>query len=62
MPFQEPGCLPFQGFISEVMDLIGTQPGAAEILVKRVQPLRFAAVGGPEKYAEVFLGLNSMFH
>lgn len=58
----DPNAMPLEEFISEVMDLIGTQPGAAEILVKRVQPLRFAAVGGPEKYAEVFLGLNSMFH
>lgn len=58
----DPNAMPLDEFISEVMDLLATHPGASEILVKRVQPLRFASVGGQENYDEVFLGLNSMFH
>ena len=58
----DPRAMPLDEFISEVMSILATQPGATEILVKRVEPLRFAAVGGPEKYADVFQGLNSMMH
>lgn len=58
----DPRAMPLEEFISEVMEILTTQPGATEILVKRVEPLRFSAVGGPEKYAEVFQGLNSMMH
>ena len=58
----DPRAMPLQEFISEVMEILSTQPQATEILVKRVEPLRFSAVGGPEKYAEVFQGLNSMMH
>lgn len=58
----DPRAMPLGEFISEVMDIITNQPEATEILVKRVEPLRFSAVGGPEKYQEVFQGLNSMMH
>lgn len=58
----DPRAMPLEEFIAEVMEILASQPGASEILVKRVEPLRFAASGGPEKYAEVFQGLNSMFH
>ncbi len=54
--------MPLGEFISEVMEILATQPSKTEILVKRVEPLRFSASGGPEKYAEVFQGLNSMMH
>jgi uncharacterized oxidoreductase len=59
---EDPRAMPLEEFISEVMEILTNQPQAAEILVKRVEPLRFAAVGGPEKYGEVFQGLNSMMH
>ena len=58
----DPRAMQLEDFISEVMDILTKQPGATEILVKRVEPLRFSAAGGPEKYAEVFHGLNSMIH
>jgi uncharacterized oxidoreductase len=58
----DPRAMPLEEFIAEVMEILSTQPEASEILVKRVEPLRFAAVGGPEKYAQVFHGLNSMIH
>jgi len=58
----DPRAMPLEDFISEVMEILTTQPGATEILVKRVEPLRFAAAGGAGKYAELFAGLNSMIH
>ncbi|MES2439420.1 MAG: SDR family oxidoreductase [Verrucomicrobiota bacterium] len=58
----DPRAMPLGEFISEVMDILTNQPRATEILVKRVEPLRFSFVGGPEKYAGVFQGLNSMMH
>ncbi|GAA5115847.1 SDR family oxidoreductase [Luteolibacter yonseiensis] len=58
----DPRAMPLEEFITEVMDILTTQPSAAEVLVKRVEPLRFSMVGGPEKYAEIFQGLNSMQH
>lgn len=58
----DPRAMPLDEFVTEVMDILTNQSEAKEILVKRVEPLRFALVGGPEKYAEVFNGLNSMTH
>ena len=58
----DPVAMPLGEFISEVMEILTTQPGADEVLVKRVQPLRFSSMGGPEKYDEIFQGLNSMVH
>jgi uncharacterized oxidoreductase len=58
----DPRAMPLEEFITEVMEILTTRPDATEILVKRVQPLRFSFVGGPEKYVEVFQGLNSMMH
>lgn len=58
----DPRAMPLEEFITEVMDILTNRPEAKEILVKRVEPLRFSFVGGPEKYAEVFTGLNSMTH
>ena len=52
----DPRAMPLKEFIAEVMEIFRTQPGAAEICVERVKPLRFAAEGG--HYDSVFLGLN----
>jgi uncharacterized oxidoreductase len=54
----DPGAMPLREFVTEVMAILRTQPKVAEILVKRVHPLRFAASEGPEKYAAVFRELN----
>ena len=51
--------MPLGQFISEVMDIVRTQPDVTEILVKRVHPLRFAAGEGAEKYAAVFEEMNA---
>ncbi len=55
----DPRAMPLGEFIAEVMDILGTQPQATEILVKRVEPLRFSAAGGQENYQRVFAGLNA---
>lgn len=55
----DPNAMPLDEFINETMQLLTTQPDAAEILVKRVYPLRFAAEQGREKYEEFFKQFNS---
>jgi uncharacterized oxidoreductase len=54
----DPTAMPLQQFIAEVMDILSTQPNAAEVLVNRVHPLRFAAANGAEKYEAVVRELN----
>jgi short-subunit dehydrogenase involved in D-alanine esterification of teichoic acids len=47
---------PLKKFIAEVMEILKTQPAAAEICVESGMPLRFAAESG--RYGAVFQGLN----
>jgi uncharacterized oxidoreductase len=54
----DPRAMPLNDYIAEVIDIIKTQPNAAEILVERVKPLRFAEQGGPEKYEAFFKQFN----
>ena len=54
----DPAAMPLGEFISEVMGILRSDPEVAEILVKRVQPLRFAASGGPEKYQALYQEMN----
>ena len=56
----DPRAMPLGAFIAEVMELLQNQPDAAEINVKNVYPLRFAADGGQENYAQVFRQVNQM--
>ncbi|WP_216318384.1 SDR family oxidoreductase [Deinococcus aestuarii] len=56
----DPGAMPLGEFIEEVMDLLETSPNAAEILVERVKPLRFAEVDG--NYDAVFGQMNASAH
>lgn len=55
---KDPAAMPLGEFISEVMGILKSDPSAAEILVKRVHPLRFAASGGPEKYQAFYQEMN----
>jgi uncharacterized oxidoreductase len=55
---QDPRAMPLDEFITEVMEILKTQPEMTEICVKRVYPLRFAAEQGREKYDERFQGFN----
>jgi uncharacterized oxidoreductase len=50
--------MPLQDFISDVMQILNTQPDVTEVLVDRVLPLRNCAVGGQEKYQAIFKQLN----
>jgi uncharacterized oxidoreductase len=55
---KDPRAMPLAEFITEVMEILKTQPEAKEICVKRVYPLRFAAEQGQGKYEEQFRGFN----
>ena len=50
--------MPLDEFITEVMQILETQPSAIEICVQRVKPLRFAAES--DNYEAVFRGLQAM--
>lgn len=54
----DPRAMPLKDFIAEVIHILQTQPNAAEILVERVKPLRFAEAAGPEKYTAFFNQFN----
>ena len=53
----DPAAMPLADFTNEVMALLETQPEAAEIIVERCKPLRFAEATG--SFAQVFAGLNA---
>lgn len=54
----DPRAMPLAEFIDETMQLLETQPDAAEILVQRVHRQRFAAEGGQAAYQELFAQIN----
>jgi uncharacterized oxidoreductase len=54
----DPRAMPLQDYLTETIELLKTQPSAAEILVERVKPLRFAASNGQEKYDAFFKQFN----
>ena len=45
-------------YLAETIEIIKTQPNATEVLVERVNPLRFAASTGEEKYNAFFKQFN----
>jgi uncharacterized oxidoreductase len=52
----DPNAMPLQDYITEVMGILKTVPDAAEILVERVKPLRFAERG--DNYQAFFKKFN----
>lgn len=42
----DPNAMPLDEFITEVMDILSSQPTAEEVVVERCKPLRFAAENG----------------
>ena len=54
----DPRAMPLADFLNEVIEILKTQPNANEILVERVQPLRFAVENGQEKYEAFFQSFN----
>ncbi len=55
----DPRAMPLADFVSEVMDILTNQPEAKEILVKKVQPLRFAGDFNAEKFDQFFEQFNA---
>lgn len=55
----DPNAMPLADFISETVALIDAPPASGEILVKRVEPLRWAEKNG--NYDQIFGGLNGQF-
>lgn len=49
--------LPLDDYVDETMSLLASQPGATEILVERVKPLRFSEVNGA--YEQAIAMVNS---
>jgi uncharacterized oxidoreductase len=54
----DPRAMPLKDYVAETIDIIKTRPNAAEIIVERVKPLRFAASNGQEKYDAFFQQFN----
>jgi uncharacterized oxidoreductase len=52
----DPRAMPLDLYIAEVMDILKSQPGAAEICVERAKTFRFAAESG--HYESIFRGFN----
>lgn len=58
----DPNAMPLDEFITEVMDILQSQPDAEEICVKRVYPLRFAGEPDQKKYDAFFQQFNERMH
>jgi len=50
----DPNAMPLRDFISEVMEILKSDPHVEEVLVKRVLPHRYAAEHGRENYDAFF--------
>jgi uncharacterized oxidoreductase len=53
---EDPRAMPLADFLTEVMQVLKTQPNVTEVCVERVKPLRFAAESG--KFNATFQSLN----
>ena len=56
----DPNAMPLQDYITEVMQLLSDHPDAAEVIVQRCAPLRFAAENG--KLDAMFQAINGPRH
>ena len=54
----DPMAMPLNDFIAESMQILQSQPGAAEVIVENAKPQRFAAEGGMEGYNALVKGFN----
>ncbi|MCB1170004.1 MAG: SDR family oxidoreductase [Leptospiraceae bacterium] len=57
----DPMAMPLDEFIQEVMQILKEDPRAEEILVQRVEMLRFAESSGPDKYRKFYEEMNDGF-
>jgi uncharacterized oxidoreductase len=53
----DPRAMPLEAFITEAMEILTNEPDVTEVVVKRCEPLRFAAEKG--NLAEMFRALNN---
>jgi len=53
----DPAAMPLTDFIAEVMTILETGPDAAEVIVERCKPLRYAEAAGT--FGQVFAALNA---
>ena len=58
----DPQAMPLDEFITEVMQILQTDPDVKEVCVNRVHPLRFAAEAGQEQYDAFFQQFNDRMH
>jgi uncharacterized oxidoreductase len=56
----DPNAMPLADFIAESISLFDSPPASGEILVKRVEPLRWAEKNG--NFDQIFSHLNGAFH
>jgi len=56
---QDPNAMPVDEFITEVMQILSSDPHIKEVMVKRVEPLRHSAEGGVVKYDAIFEQFNN---
>jgi uncharacterized oxidoreductase len=56
----DPNAMPLAEFITETITLFDNPPASGEILVKRVEPLRWAEKNG--NFEQMFTNLNGRFH
>lgn len=57
----DPHAMPLKDFISEIIQILSSNPDVEQVLVKRVYPLRFAEFNGEEAYKTAFHQLNQHF-
>jgi len=55
----DPNAMPLRAFVSEVMQILSSDPDVEEVLVKRVLPHRYAAERGRENYDTFFREYHS---
>ena len=55
----DPRAMPLAQYIAEVMDILTNKPDATEVIVKRCEPLRYAAETG--NFDKAFAMVNGMF-
>jgi uncharacterized oxidoreductase len=54
----DPRAMPLKDFLTEVIEILKTEPTPDEILVQRVYPLRFSEQNGQAKYDAFFQAFN----
>jgi uncharacterized oxidoreductase len=54
----DPNAMPLGDFVTEVMQILSSNPQITEVIVERVKPLRHSVYAGIDKYNETFKQFN----